>query len=94
MDQVINTLADLWLKDVHQFSQPWMYYWLFIPAIIYLIIYIIKWSVLTFPLWGPIAIYVNIMFFKKNSCNDCPFKDEFIKDEIFSDLLIESENKE
>ena len=56
MDPVIHKLAEMWLQDMNQFSQPWMYYWFFVPAIVYFCMYVIKWFTITLPIWGPILI--------------------------------------
>jgi len=72
MDPVIHKLVEMWLQDMNQFSQPWMYYWLFIPAIVYFCIYVIKWLVISFPLWGPIFVVCQII--KEGNCNsDCQY---------------------
>jgi hypothetical protein len=43
-------------NDMEQLSQPWMYYWLLIPAIGYLIFFFLKWTILTAPIWIPFSI--------------------------------------
>ena len=40
--------------DVEVFSHPWMYYYILVPALGYLCFFMIKWSVLTAPIWIPI----------------------------------------
>jgi hypothetical protein len=42
--------------DLEKLSQPWMYYWLLIPAIGYLVFFFGKWAVLTAPIWIPFSI--------------------------------------
>ncbi len=51
-------LSFLWSAfqyDMEVFSKPWLYAW-FIPVMIYLMIFLMKWIALTFPIWGPFAI--------------------------------------
>ena len=56
MSPLIDKLISLWMYDVHVFSQPWMYYWLLIPAAAYLVFFMLKWAALTAPIWLPIVI--------------------------------------
>lgn len=65
MDIVINKLVELWLYDIEVFSQAWLYYWVLIPAMFYFVFFLIKWSVLTAPLWIPITIIISV-FKSKN----------------------------
>jgi len=58
-DKIIEILFNLWKYDIEVFSQPWMYYWLCIPAATYLAFFFIKWSVLTAPIWLPISIIIK-----------------------------------
>ena len=39
--------------DLAQFAQPWMYWWLLVPATFFLMFFVTKWAVLTLPLWVP-----------------------------------------
>lgn len=58
-DPINNYFELLWRifeSDIQQLSQPWMYYWLLVPAIGYLIFFFIKWTVLTTPIWLPFSI--------------------------------------
>lgn len=59
-----NYLELLWYQfeyDIYMLSQPWMYYWLLIPAIGYLIFFFFKWVVLTTPIWLPPSIVAQIL---------------------------------
>jgi hypothetical protein len=56
---VLNVLVQQWLWDVQQLSQPWMYWWFFMPAMFFTVFMVIKWMVLTAPLWAPIAILLR-----------------------------------
>lgn len=53
--------------DVEVFSKPWLYIPLLIPAAFYFVFFIIKWAVLTSPIWIPGRIIVNgfVALFKK-----------------------------
>lgn len=59
MDKVIDTLVRLWLFDIEFFSQPWIYWWLCVPAACYLVFFFLKWAVLTAPLWLPLVIIIG-----------------------------------
>ena len=41
--------------DIAVFSQPWLYYWLLVPACCYLAFFMLKWTVLTTPFWLPVV---------------------------------------
>lgn len=56
LDVIAHTLLRLWLFDVEQFSHPWMYEWILIPAMGYFVFFMCKWTVLTAPLWLPITV--------------------------------------
>jgi hypothetical protein len=59
MKYLENYLALLWRMfeyDIHVFSQLWMYQWVLVPAIAYLIFFLVKWAVLTIPIWLPIML--------------------------------------
>jgi hypothetical protein len=55
LDNLFSKLLELWLYDISIMSQSWMY-WLVIPAISYSVFMILKWFVLTSPIWIPISI--------------------------------------
>jgi len=42
--------------DIDVFSQGWLYYCLLVPAIGYFIFFVLKWVVLTAPIWIPIRM--------------------------------------
>ncbi len=50
----INLLWHQFQYDVNMLSKPWMYWAIFIPAIFYSIFFVIKWTLLTMPIWLPI----------------------------------------
>jgi hypothetical protein len=49
----LQLLWDSFQYDIDVFSQIWIYAWLLIPAVFYFIFFIIKWIVLTAPIWVP-----------------------------------------
>lgn len=56
IDTILQTLLRLWLFDIYVFSQPWLYYWLLVPACFYLVFFVLKWWVITLPIWLPISL--------------------------------------
>jgi len=63
IEQLIdNYLALLWTAfqyDYDVFSKPWLYAWL-VPVFFYLVFFIVKWVVLTLPVWLPCYIVLRI----------------------------------
>lgn len=59
MQRVIDELVNQWLFDVAVFSHWWLYAPLLIPAVCYLAFFLLKWMVLTAPVWFPIAIIIR-----------------------------------
>jgi hypothetical protein len=55
-ESYFNLLWNMFQFDINVLSQPWMYYWVLVPAIGYLIFFFIKWIVLTTPIWLPFAL--------------------------------------
>ena len=53
LNQYFKLLLDAFQYDVSVFSQGWIYYWLLVPASVYLMFFILKWAVLTAPFWIP-----------------------------------------
>lgn len=62
MNEILQTLTNLWLWDVAVFSKPVMYWPLLIPATCYLMFFFVKWAVITAPLWFPIYLIVGLFF--------------------------------
>ncbi len=56
VEKYLNLLWNNFQFDIDVFSQPWLYYWLLIPAVGYFVFFFIKWAVLTTPVWLPIAL--------------------------------------
>lgn len=63
LTEILTILVAQWRWDIEQMSQPWMYYWLLIPISVFIVFFLVKWAVLTAPLWLPIYLIVSI--FKK-----------------------------
>lgn len=59
MDQILQILIEQYEYDIMVMSQPWMYYWLMIPIILYVGFFFIKWTVLTAPLWLPFKVIID-----------------------------------
>ena len=73
--EVINEyLTFIWRMfqyDMDVFSKGWLYYWLLIPAMFYFAFYMLKWVVLTCPIWMPISIIVKtLVSFKSDTKSD------------------------
>lgn len=56
MQVILDLLVQQYLFDVQVLSQPWMYYWLLIPAMVYVGFMGVKWAVLTMPIWIPLSL--------------------------------------
>ena len=56
VEKYLELLYSMLLYDLEVFSQGWLYYWLLIPAVGYFIFFLLKWMVLTVPVWMPLAI--------------------------------------
>jgi len=59
MDIVIQKLVELWLYDIEVFSQAWIYWCLMIPFMFYFSFFIMKWTILTTPVWLPFIIIIS-----------------------------------
>jgi len=59
IEKYLELLWNMFEYDINQLSQPWMYYWLLMPAIGYLVFFFVKWAVLTTPFWLPVSIIVR-----------------------------------
>ncbi len=47
----LKMVWELFQYDVGVFSQTWIYYWVLVPAVFYGIFFVIKWTLLTLPIW-------------------------------------------
>jgi len=52
----MKKLFDIFLYDIEVMSQPWMYWWLLVPITCYAVFFIIKWALLTVPVWLPLYL--------------------------------------
>lgn len=59
--EVLNVLQQLYLFDIWVFSQWWMYAPLLIPVMFYFAFFILKWVVLTLPVWYPIVTVIKVL---------------------------------
>lgn len=59
VDNYLSLLWNMFQYDINILSQPWMYYWVLIPAIGYLVFFFLKWAVITTPLWLPVALALS-----------------------------------
>lgn len=68
MDEILTKYLEfLWQMfqfDMDVLSQPWMYYWVLVPAIGYIIFFFCKWIVLTTPIW--IAPFMALQALKRD----------------------------
>ena len=53
---LIQTYVDFLIFDIWVFSQWWLYAPLLIPFCFYMMFFIMKWTILTLPIWLPIVI--------------------------------------
>ena len=60
IDKYLEFLYTCFMYDMIVFSQPWMYYWLLIPAFFYFFFFLMKWYVLTLPVWFPIRSILSV----------------------------------
>ena len=76
MEMLLNKLAELWLQDIEIFSQPYMYWWLFIPFLIYFSFFVCKWCILTLPVWLPMVLVVSMAHPNKNNNEEEDIKND------------------
>ncbi len=59
INEYLSFLWKMFQYDMNVFSQGWLYYWLLIPAMCYFSFFMIKWAVLTCPIWMPFSIIIK-----------------------------------
>lgn len=59
LEKYIELLWAAFQYDMDVFSQGWLYYWLLVPAVAYLGFFFLKWTVLTTPVWLPVALALS-----------------------------------
>jgi hypothetical protein len=65
IDDYFNFLLSAFQYDIEVFSKPWIYICLLIPAIFYLMFFIMKWWVLLFPIWFPLRLILSPFYPKR-----------------------------
>ena len=70
-EQIVQMLFEFWKFDMMVYSQWWLYAPLLIPAIFYTIFFMLKWSIITAPVWLPLSIV-----FKSFNCREDSNKNE------------------
>ena len=58
MNEYLEILLDQFRWDLAVFSKPWLYWPLLIPAAGYFTFFLLKWTVLTAPIWLPIKLII------------------------------------
>jgi hypothetical protein len=58
MDKIVEVLVNQWLYDISVLSDPWVLYTV-APAVFYSIFMVLKWAVLTIPVWVPLSRAIN-----------------------------------
>jgi hypothetical protein len=56
LETILQTILGFWQFDMWVYSQWWTYAFLLIPAIFYTIFFVLKWTIITLPLWLPFYI--------------------------------------
>jgi hypothetical protein len=89
MDVLHKYLEFLWNSfqyDMEVFSQAWLYYWALLPATGYFIFFIIKWIVLTAPVWLPVVIVIRVANLPSPKCESCIYRTS----QDFDDLNVDT----
>lgn len=58
MNKILDALAEQWLYDVSVLSQWWVILTV-IPAMMYFVFMVLKWLILTLPVWLPSVIVIS-----------------------------------
>lgn len=61
LTNLANLYYGLYMWDVAQFSKPWLYAWLLVPAFFFTVFFILKWVLLTLPFWLPLTLIVSAL---------------------------------
>lgn len=59
IEQIAQMLFEFWKFDMMIYSQWWMYAPFLIPVLFYTVFFIMKWSIITAPVWLPFSIIVR-----------------------------------
>jgi len=57
--QYIEFCKVMFIYDMDVFSQGWIYAWVLVPAFFYFIFFLLKWVVITMPLWIPFRVMMK-----------------------------------
>jgi hypothetical protein len=74
IEKYLDFLWNCFQSDIHIFSLSWLYYYLLIPAAGYFVFFILKWIVLTIPMWMPVAIIIRVANLPSPKCRICQYK--------------------
>ena len=69
LSQLVDMICKSLIFDIAVMGNPWMYYPLLIPAVIYTLAMTLKWTAITMPIWLPIRM-VATAFRKKDPDSD------------------------
>lgn len=64
MERLIDVLVGQWVYDIKVLSQRWVILTI-IPAMIYMVFMMLKWMILTCPVWIP-AVIIGSVFKSKD----------------------------
>jgi len=88
LHKYLEILWNSFQYDVNVFSQAWIYYWALVPAIGYLIFFILKWFVLTAPFWLPFVVVMRAANLPSPKCENCVYRT------AQEDIMFETDKKE
>lgn len=50
-ERIGHKVVDMWEWDLEVLAEPWMYYPLLVPAILFMSFVVIKWAIILCPIW-------------------------------------------
>lgn len=56
MNELLRIYLELLKWDIAVMSQPWMYWLMLIPIMMFIPFFLLKWAFLTAPFWLPVMI--------------------------------------
>lgn len=59
MERLIDVLVEQWVYDVEVLSQRWVILTV-VPAMVYMVFMMLKWMILTCPIWIPSVIIASV----------------------------------
>ena len=69
MQEILDWLLDAYLFDLWLFSQWWMYAFI-IPILLYVPAFVLKWVLLTTPVWAPFMMIFSAFYNRGCTCSD------------------------